>query len=40
MTEDEFLNLVYTENAEKDFEEWIEHMEQSYADGEFSSFCK
>jgi hypothetical protein len=42
MTEDElkFLDEIHDETSEQDFEAWIESMEQSFADGEFSSFCK
>lgn len=40
MTEEEFLVEIYNENAERDFEKWIESMEQSFTDGEFSSLCK
>lgn len=42
MSKDElaFLGDVYSDNFEKDYQEWIQHMEQSFADGELSSFCK
>lgn len=41
MTEDElaFLDEIYLESFDKNFQEWIEHMEHSYAHEEFSAFC-
>ena len=42
MSKDELavLGAIYSDNREKEYLEWIEKMEQSFADGKLSSFCK